>query len=80
MELSDMITPSQAAKVMGVTTQAVDYWIAQGELGITRTPWGTRLIERAVLDAFAATRGGERKDTLGRVNGAFHRKEGTQPT
>lgn len=64
---NDMVTPAQAARLLGVTRPAVDYWIAQGDLPITRTPWGHRLIERAALDALATTRGASPKDTAGRV-------------
>ncbi len=77
--LEDMVTAAEAAKTMGVTRQMVDYWIAHGELGVTRTPWGTRLIERAALEAFASQRALAPKDKAGRINGALHRKGGTQP-
>ncbi len=74
IELADMVTVAEAAKKMAVTRQMVDYWIANGELSITRTPWGARLIERAALETFASTRALAPKNIAGRVNGALYRK------
>ncbi len=78
MELSDMVSPPQAAKALGVSTQAVDYWIAQGHLAVTRTPWGSRLIERAALEVFASQRALAPKDKAGRINGALQKKGNRQ--
>ncbi len=76
--LEDMVTVAEAAHSLGVSRQMVDLWVNQGELTITQTAWGTRLIERDALQVFASQRALAPKDKAGRVKGPLHRKGNRQ--
>ena len=54
----DLLTPAQAASILGVSTASVRLWAAEGRLPFTTTPGGHRRFSRAdVLDLVAEVRG-----------------------
>lgn len=66
VELSEMLLPREAAVLLGLSRQGVDVQIATGRLPCVIAPGGTRLINRADVEALAAKRAAAPKDALGR--------------
>ena len=52
----DFLCSADAARIAGVTPNAVRLWTGSGALPSTETPGGVRLIRRADLDAYLANR------------------------
>ena len=59
----DLMTASDAARILGVSVDMVRIWAKSGELSCTSTIGGMRLFRRADVTAFARRRERQRSGT-----------------
>ena len=55
--MKNVLSTTQVATMLGVSSQTIANWIDQGQLRAARTPGGHRRVEAADLEEFLAARG-----------------------